>query len=62
MNLRGLGADSTLVLVNGRRMAGAGGRGDFADVSGVPTAAVERVDVLLDGASALWLFRKLTSR
>lgn len=54
VNLRGLGADSTLVLVNGRRMAGAGGRGDFADVSGVPTAAVERVDVLLDGASALY--------
>ncbi len=54
VNLRGLGADSTLVLVNGRRMAGAGGRGDFADVSGVPTAAVDRVDVLLDGASALY--------
>ncbi len=54
VNLRGLGADSTLVLVNGRRMAGAGGRGDFADTSGVPTAAVDRVDVLLDGASALY--------
>ena len=54
VNLRGLGPDSTLVLVNGRRMAGAGGRGDFADVSAVPTAAVDRVDVLLDGASALY--------
>lgn len=54
INLRGLGPDSTLVLVNGRRMAGAGGRGDFADVSAVPTAAVDRVDVLLDGASALY--------
>nr|WP_313635049.1 TonB-dependent receptor [Brevundimonas diminuta] len=54
VNLRGLGPDSTLVLVNGRRMAGAGGRGDFADVSAVPTAAIERVDVLLDGASALY--------
>lgn len=54
VNLRGLGPDSTLVLVNGRRMAGAGGRGDFADVSAVPTAAVERVDVLMDGASALY--------
>lgn len=54
VNLRGLGPDSTLVLVNGRRMGGAGGRGDFADVSAVPTAAVERVDVLLDGASALY--------
>lgn len=54
VNLRGLGPDSTLVLVNGRRMAGSGGRGDFADVSAVPTAAVDRVDVLLDGASALY--------
>jgi hypothetical protein len=54
VNLRGLGADSTLVLVNGRRLAGTGLKGDFADVSALPTAAVERVDVLLDGASALY--------
>lgn len=53
LNLRGLGADATLVLVNGRRIAGTGGAGDFADVSSIPSAAVERVDVLLDGASAL---------
>lgn len=54
LNLRGLGSDATLVLVNGRRMAGTGLRGDFADVSAIPTAAVERVEVLLDGASALY--------
>ena len=54
VNLRGLGPDATLVLVNGRRMAGTGGKGDFADVSAIPTAAVERIDVLLDGASALY--------
>ncbi|KDP95399.1 hypothetical protein ER13_02150 [Brevundimonas sp. EAKA] len=54
INLRGLGADATLVLVNGRRMAGTGSRGEFADVSALPSAAVERVDVLLDGASALY--------
>jgi outer membrane receptor protein involved in Fe transport len=54
VNLRGLGADATLVLVNGRRMAGAGLLGDFADVSSIPLAAVARVDVLLDGASALY--------
>lgn len=54
VNLRGLGPDSTLVLVNGRRLSGTGGRGDFADVSAIPTSAVERVDVLLDGASALY--------
>lgn len=54
VNLRGLGVASTLVLVNGRRLAGTGYRGEFADVSALPSAAVERVDVLLDGASALY--------
>lgn len=54
INLRGLGADATLVLVNGRRMAGAGIMADFADISSLPLSAVERVDVLLDGASALY--------
>ncbi len=54
VNLRGLGPDATLVLVNGRRLAGTGSKGDFADVSAIPMAAIERVDVLLDGASALY--------
>ena len=54
VNLRGLGASATLVLVNGRRMGGVGTKGDFADVSALPTAIVDRVDVLLDGASALY--------
>lgn len=54
VNLRGLGANATLVLVDGRRMAGAGSRGDFADVSAIPMVALERVEVLLDGASALY--------
>ncbi|WP_172274541.1 TonB-dependent receptor [Caulobacter sp. RHG1] len=54
VNLRGLGANATLVLVNGRRMAGSGSRGDIADISAIPTAAVQRVEVLLDGASALY--------
>lgn len=54
VNLRGLGSDATLVLINGRRMAGTGSKGDFADVSSIPTAAIRRVDVLLDGASALY--------
>jgi outer membrane receptor protein involved in Fe transport len=42
------------VLVNGRRLAGTGLRGDFADVSSIPMSAVDRVEVLLDGASALY--------
>lgn len=54
VNLRGLGPHATLVLVNGRRMAGTGSRGEFADISALPSAAVDRVDVLLDGASALY--------
>ncbi|MFC5345535.1 TonB-dependent receptor [Brevundimonas staleyi] len=54
INLRGLGADATLVLVNGRRIAGSGAKGDLADVSGIPTNAVDRIEVLLDGASALY--------
>lgn len=54
INLRGLGPDATLTLINGRRLAGSGFRGEFADVSALPSAAVERVDVLLDGASALY--------
>lgn len=54
VNLRGLGASATLVLVDGRRMAGTGIKGDFADASAIPTAAVQRVEVLLDGASAIY--------
>jgi len=54
LNLRGLGNNATLVLVNGRRMAGSGAFADFVDISTLPTAAVERVEVLLDGASALY--------
>jgi iron complex outermembrane recepter protein len=54
VNLRGLGADATLVLINGRRVAGTGNAGDFADISNIPSAAIARADVLLDGASALY--------
>lgn len=54
VNLRGLGADATLVLVNGRRIAGTGNAGDFADISNIPSSAIARADILLDGASALY--------
>lgn len=53
-NLRGLGSDATLTLVNGRRLAGSGGKGDFTDLSLIPLAAVERIEVLTDGASAIY--------
>ena len=54
VNLRGLGALSTLVLVNGRRVASAGQYGDFVDISSIPTNAVSHMEVLLDGASAVY--------
>ena len=54
VNLRGLGPDSTLVLVNGRRLAPAGSRGAFVDVSVIPLSAVERIEILTDGASAVY--------
>lgn len=54
VNLRGMGPTATLVLFNGHRVAGSGGSGSFVDVSQFPLAALERVEVLTDGASALY--------
>ncbi|MCW5634854.1 MAG: TonB-dependent receptor [Rubrivivax sp.] len=55
VSLRGLGEDRTLVLVNGRRLAAfAGGNGTSVNVNAIPLAAVERVEVLKDGASSLY--------
>jgi iron complex outermembrane recepter protein len=54
LNLRGLGAGSTLVLVNGRRLAASGSDGRFVDVTGIPLTAIERIEVLPDGASAIY--------
>ena len=54
INLRGLGSNSTLVLVNGARPALGGVSGLFADVSLIPSSALDRVEVLPDGASALY--------
>ncbi len=53
-NLRGQGADSTLILLNGRRVATHGMKGSAVDLNSIPFAAVERVEVLKDGASALY--------
>jgi iron complex outermembrane recepter protein len=54
VNLRGLGPQATLVLVNGRRVAGSGLLGDFADISAIPMSALDRVEIITDGASALY--------
>ncbi len=55
-SLRGLGSRRTLVLINGRRIAPYGSVGDSAsvDVNNIPVAAIERVEVLKDGASAVY--------
>jgi iron complex outermembrane recepter protein len=55
-NLRGLGSSATLVLVNGRRIAASpsfNGDGQI-NLGTIPAAAIERVEVLLDGASAIY--------
>jgi len=53
-NLRGQGADATLVLLNGRRVATHGLKGRAVDLNAIPFAAIERVEVLRDGASAIY--------
>ncbi|WP_225011183.1 TonB-dependent receptor domain-containing protein [Novosphingobium percolationis] len=53
LNLRGLGADATLTLVNGHRVAyDAAAQG--VDISSIPLVAVERVEIVADGSSALY--------
>ena len=57
-NLRGLGAQGTLVLLNGRRLsyygAPAGFQTQFVNIDSIPAAAIERMEVLTDGASAVY--------
>ncbi len=57
VNLRGLGASRTLVLLNGRRHAYVPYRmtgGRFVDVNSIPAIALERIEVLKEGASAVY--------
>ena len=58
ISLRGLGTASTLVLLNGRRMAPYGladdGQKVFTDLNVIPTDAVDRIEILKDGASAIY--------
>jgi iron complex outermembrane recepter protein len=53
VDLRGLGIGTTLVLLNGRRLAPSA-NGESVDISLIPIADVERVEVLTDGASAIY--------
>jgi iron complex outermembrane recepter protein len=58
LSLRGLGSEKTLVLVNGRRIPGIAigstGDGAAANVNNIPLAAIERIEVLKDGASSIY--------
>jgi iron complex outermembrane recepter protein len=53
-NLRGLGSQYTLVLLNGRRMSTHGLNGQTVDLNSIPLAAMDRVEILKDGASAIY--------
>jgi len=55
-NLRGLGVSSTLVLLNGRRLANFASPGDNSgvDLNNIPAGAIQRVEILKDGASAIY--------
>ncbi|WP_232475831.1 TonB-dependent receptor [Flavisphingomonas formosensis] len=53
VNLRGLGSDATLTLLNGHRLAYTAVK-QSVDVSGIPTSAVDRIEVVPDGASAIY--------
>ncbi len=58
ISLRGLGEKTTLVLLNGRRVAGYGFaqnlQDTFVDLNSIPSSAVERIEILKDGASAIY--------
>jgi iron complex outermembrane recepter protein len=58
IDLRGMGVNRTLVLVNGRRMPlfpfGQDGTSSFVDINLIPLGAIERVEILKDGASAIY--------
>jgi iron complex outermembrane recepter protein len=54
VNLRGIGAGSTLILLNGRRVSNYAFEGEAVDVNSIPLAAIDRIEILKDGASAIY--------
>ncbi|KRS20295.1 TonB-dependent receptor [Alishewanella sp. WH16-1] len=56
ISMRGLGSNRTLVLLNGRRAGPAGTRGQVSafDMNALPVSAIDRVEILKDGASSLY--------
>jgi iron complex outermembrane receptor protein len=53
-NLRGQGSNATLILLNGRRVASHGLNGGQVDLNQIPFSALEKVEILKDGASAIY--------
>ena len=53
-NLRGLGPQNTLILLNGRRQSSHGLKGATVDLGSIPMAAIDRIEILRDGASAIY--------
>jgi len=56
INLRGLGSNETLILIDGRRTAGVSFAGNSVqpDINGIPLSAIERIEVLPSSASAIY--------
>jgi iron complex outermembrane receptor protein len=54
VNLRGIGGDKTLVLLNGRRLANHPINADSVDLNIIPVSALDRIEILRDGASAIY--------
>ncbi len=54
VSLRGLGSSRTLVLLNGRRLSSSGPSTGVVDLNTIPTTAIERVEILRDGASTIY--------
>ncbi len=54
LSLRGLGSDRTLILVNGRRLPKSPASGASQNLNVIPLGAVERIEILSDGASAVY--------
>ncbi len=54
VGLKGFGSDYTLILLNGRRLPKNSAGGVFVDINQIPMAAVERIEILPDGASAIY--------
>ena len=54
INLHGVGSGSTLTLLSGQRIAPSGTNAGFADVSLIPLVAIDRIEIVSDGASAIY--------